>query len=116
VSLEIDSRKNGDVTVVYLAGKLNLGEGTRMICNSLYKLIEGGHRKLLLNLADVSYIDSAGLGEIVASYEAAHRSGGQLMLVGLTKPIRELMSATKLTSVFAIFEDEQTTVRSYDQS
>jgi anti-sigma B factor antagonist len=113
-AMQISERKIGDVTIVDVSGKITLGEGgDAELKDRLRGLIDRGQKKLLLNLADVSYIDSAGLGEIVQSYATVNKSGGSLKLLNLTKRIRELLSITKLLKVFETFDSESEGVTSF---
>jgi anti-sigma B factor antagonist len=112
--MQISERKIGDVTIVDVSGKITLGEGgDAALKDSLRGLIDRGQTKLLLNMADVSYIDSAGLGEIVQSYATVNKNGGSLKLLKLTKRIKELLSITKLLTVFETFDSETEAVASF---
>ena len=111
--MQIEQRSVGDVTIIDLKGKMTLGEGDELLRDKVNSLIQQGHRKLVLNLAEVPYIDSAGLGEIVRTYTTVSRQGGQLKLLSLTKRITDLLSITKLLTVFETFENEHDAVRSF---
>jgi anti-sigma B factor antagonist len=112
--MQISERKIGDVTVVDVSGKITLGEGgDAVLKDKMRSLVQQGQTKLLLNLADVSYIDSAGLGEIVQSYATVNKSGGSLKLLNLTKRIKDLLSITKLLTVFETFDSEAEAVTSF---
>jgi len=111
--MQIAERKNGDVVVLDLKGKITLGEGDELLKDKVNSLVNQGHRKIVLNLADVPYIDSAGLGEIVRTYTTVSRQGGRLKLLGLTKRITDLLSITKLLTVFETFDSEDDAVRSF---
>ena len=102
----IEERIIGDVTVLDLKGKMTLGEGDELLKDKINSLIHQGQKKLLLNLEGVPYIDSAGLGEIVRTYTTVSRQGGNLKLVNLTKRITDLLSITKLLTVFETFDSE----------
>ena len=112
----IEERIIGDVTVLDLKGKMTLGEGDELLKDKINSLIHQGQKKLLLNLEGVPYIDSAGLGEIVRTYTTVSRQGGNLKLVNLTKRITDLLSITKLLTVFETFDSEDEAVRSFSAS
>ncbi|MCL4848191.1 MAG: STAS domain-containing protein [Acidobacteria bacterium] len=111
--MQIDERIVGDVTVLDLKGKMTLGEGDELLKDKINSLVSQGHKKLVLNLEAVPYIDSAGLGEIVRTYTTVSRQGGKLKLLNLTKRIEDLLSITKLLTVFETFESEEEAVRSF---
>ena len=109
----IEERIIGDVTVLDLKGKMTLGEGDELLKDKINSLIHQGQKKLLLNLEGVPYIDSAGLGEIVRTYTTVSRQGGNLKLVNLTKRITDLLSITKLLTVFETFDTEPEALKSF---
>lgn len=111
--MQIEERIVGDVTILDLKGKMTLGEGDELLKDKINSLIHQGQKKLLLNLEGVPYIDSAGLGEIVRTYTTVSRQGGNLKLVNLTKRITDLLSITKLLTVFETFESEKDAVASF---
>jgi anti-sigma B factor antagonist len=111
--MQIDQRAVGSVMILDLKGKITLGEGDEVLKDKINSLILQGHKKMLLNLADVPYIDSAGLGEIVRTYTTVSRQGGQLKLVNLTKRITDLLMITKLLTVFETFDNEQEALKSF---
>jgi anti-sigma B factor antagonist len=111
--MQIEQRAIGSVMILDLKGKITLGEGDEALKDKINSLILQGHKKMLLNLADVPYIDSAGLGEIVRTYTTVSRQGGQLKLVNLTKRITDLLMITKLLTVFETFDNEQEALKSY---
>jgi anti-sigma B factor antagonist len=112
----IEERVIGDVTVLDLKGKMTLGEGDELLKDKINSLIHQGQKKLLLNLEGVPYIDSAGLGEIVRTYTTVSRQGGSLKLVNLTKRITDLLSITKLLTVFETFDSEADALKSFQAS
>ena len=112
----IEERVIGDITVLDLKGKMTLGEGDELLKDKINSLIHQGQKKLLLNLESVPYIDSAGLGEIVRTYTTVSRQGGNLKLVNLTKRITDLLSITKLLTVFDTFDTESEAVSSFSAS
>lgn len=114
--MQIEERAVGDVTVLDLKGRVTLGEGDELLKDKVNSLINQGRRKLVLNMADVPYIDSAGLGEIVRTYTTVSRQGGNLKLLALTKRIQDLLAITKLLTVFESFESEQEAVKSFSAS
>lgn len=111
--MQIDERQVGEVMILDLKGKVTLGEGDEVLKDKINSLILQNKKKILLNLADVPYIDSAGLGEIVRTYTTVSRQGGQLKLVNLTKRITDLLMITKLLTVFETFEVEQEALKSF---
>ena len=114
--MQIQERMNGSVVVLDLKGKITLGEGDELLKDKINSLVNQGHRKIVLNLADVPYVDSAGLGEIVRTYTTVSRQGGSLKLLGLTKRITDLLSITKLLTVFETFDSEKDAVGSFSPS
>ena len=114
--MQIEERAVGDVMVLDLKGKVTLGEGDELLKDKVNSLVNQGHKKIVLNLADVPYIDSAGLGEIVRTYTTVSRQGGSLKLLNLTKRITDLLSITKLLTVFETFDSENEAVRSFSAS
>lgn len=111
--MEIVERTVNDVTVLDLKGKMTLGEGDELLKDKINSLLAAGQKKLLLNLEGVPYIDSAGLGEVVRTYTTVSRQGGSLKLLNLTKRIEDLLSITKLLTVFDTFDSEAEAVTSY---
>ena len=109
----IEERVIGDITVLDLKGKMTLGEGDELLKDKINSLIHQGQKKLLLNLEGVPYIDSAGLGEVVRTYTTVKRQGGNMRLLHLTKRIEDLLSITKLLTVFESYDNEADAVRSF---
>jgi anti-sigma B factor antagonist len=103
----------GDVTVIDAAGRITLGEGASTFRDMIRDLATKGEKKLLLNLSEVYYIDSSGIGEMVSGFTTVTNHGGQLKLLGLSKRVKDLLQITKLYTVFEVFEDEATAVRSF---
>jgi anti-sigma B factor antagonist len=114
--MQIDQRVVGDVMVLDLKGRITMGEGDELLKDKVNSLVNQGHKKIVLNLAEVPYIDSAGLGEIVRTYTTVSRQGGNLKLLNLTKRITDLLSITKLLTVFETFDSENDAVRSFSAS
>lgn len=111
--MQIDERLAGDVMILDLSGKLTIGEGDELLKDKVYSLVQQGHKKLILNLEGVPYVDSAGLGEIVRTYTTVSRQGGNMKLLNLTKRIEDLLSITKLLTVFDTYETEQEALQSF---
>jgi anti-sigma B factor antagonist len=111
--MEIAERTVSDVTVLDLKGKMTLGEGDELLKDKINRLLASGKKKLVLNLEGVPYIDSAGLGEIVRTYTTVSRQGGSLKLLNLTKRIEDLLSITKLLTVFETFDTEPEAIKSF---
>jgi anti-sigma B factor antagonist len=112
-NLAIKDRQVGEVTILDLSGKITIGEGSVQLREAVRKILDDGKKKILLNLADVSYVDSSGIGELVSSYTTTNNNGGQLKLLNQTKKIHDLLTITKLLTVFETFDDEQTAVSSF---
>src|SRR5215510_15678849 len=111
--MDIRERAVDGITVLDLSGKIVLGEGDVQIKDRIKDLLADGQRRILLNLADVSYIDSAGLGAIISCYTTTTREGGQLKLVHLTKKVQDLLAITKLITVFETYDSEKEALGSY---
>jgi len=113
VSIQLTIRQVGDVNVIDVAGRITLGEGASTLRESLRDLVIKGNKRILLNLGDVSYIDSSGIGELVSGFTSVANQGGTLKLLGLTKRVKDLLQITKLYTVFEVFDDEAAAVRSF---
>ncbi len=113
MSVKLTTRQVGDVTVVDAVGRITLGEGASTFRDTVRDLASNGHKKLLLNLAEVSYIDSSGIGEMVSGFTTVTNQGGQVKLLNLTKRVKDLLQITKLYTVFEVFDDEAAVVRSF---
>jgi anti-sigma B factor antagonist len=111
--LNIRERQAGDVTILDLEGKITIGEGSVSLRGAIRRLIEEGKKKILLNLAGVGYVDSSGIGELVSSYTTINREGGQLKLLKLTQKIKDLLTITKLLTVFDVYDDESEALNSF---
>ena len=111
--MQIEERVVDDVTILDLKGKITLGEGDEVLKDKVNSLALQGRRRIILNLAEVPYIDSAGLGGVVSTYTTISRQGGQLKLVNLTKRITDLLSITKLLTVFETFDSEAEAIKSF---
>ena len=110
--MKIETRTIGDIRILDCSGKITLGEGTMAVRNTVRDILKNNGRKIILNLADVNYIDSSGIGELVSTYTTVTNNGGQLVLLNLTKKIHELLAITKLLTVFQVFENEQAALAS----
>jgi len=113
MALQGTCREVGDVAIVDFSGKITLGEGSAMLRKMVRELITAGRRKILLNLADVDYIDSSGIGELVGAYTSVRSASGELKLVYLTKRVHDLIQITRLFTVFDVQADEAAAVRSF---
>ena len=113
MSVKLTTRQVGDVTVVDAAGRITLGEGASSFRDKIRDLVTGGNKKLLLNLAEISYIDSSGIGELVSGFTTVTNQGGAVKLLNLTKRVQDLLQITKLYTVFEVFDDETKAVRSF---
>jgi anti-sigma B factor antagonist len=111
--MQIDERVVGSVTVLDLKGKITLNDGDTQLRDKINSLMQQDRKQILLNFGDVPYIDSSGLGEVVRSYTTVSRQNGQLKLVNLTKRITDLLSITKLLTVFETFENESDAIKTY---
>jgi anti-sigma B factor antagonist len=115
-NLNITERRSDSVVILDLQGKIKLGAGNQELHQSLRSLVEKGEKKVLLNLAEVSGIDSSGLGELIAGYATLQKNGGDLKLLNLTERVSELMMITKLLTVFEVFDDEAQAIESFSTS
>ncbi len=111
--LQVVERNVEGVVVLDLAGRITLGEGARRLRELIRSLLNAGERRILLNLAQVDYIDSSGLGELVSSYTLVRQQGGELKLLSLTRKVHDLLQVTKLLTVFDVREDETDALASF---
>ena len=111
--LDVSERQAGDVTILDMTGEVRLGDSSVALRDSVRKLADGGKKKVLLNLAGVKYIDSSGIGELIANYTTISRQGGQLKLLNLTDRIQNLLVITKLLTVFDSYDDEAEALKSF---
>lgn len=114
MSVKLNTRQVGDVSVVDVEGRITLGEGSSALRDTIRQLLSQGQKKILLNLGEVSYIDSSGIGELVSGFTSVTNAGGQLKLLSLTKRVKDLLQITKLYTVFDVAEDEARGIRSFD--
>ena len=113
MALQATYRDVGSVTVVDMSGKITLGDGSALLRKTIRQLLDDRRTAILLNLADVDYIDSSGIGELVSGYTAVTNRGGELKLLHLTKKVHDLLQITKLFTVFEVFSDENTAASSF---
>jgi anti-sigma B factor antagonist len=113
VTMKATNRPVNGVMVVDMSGRITLGEGSVVLRETVKDLLAKGHKKILLNLADVSYIDSSGIGEMVSAFTSVRREGGELKLLKLTKKVHDLLQITKLYTVFDIKDDEAGAIQSF---
>jgi anti-sigma B factor antagonist len=112
--LDVNERQAGDVTILDLSGEVRLGDSSVALRDSIRKLADTGKNKVLLNLAGVKYVDSTGIGELIANYTTVSRQGGQLKLLKLTDRVQNLLVITKLLTVFDAYEDEAEALKSFE--
>src|ERR1051325_1396787 len=113
MSLKAVVRRSGDVSIVDLSGRITLGEGSGLVRNTIKDLISSGQKNILLNLKDVTYIDSAGLGELVGAYASVTNAAGIVKLLHAQGRVRDVLQTTELYTVFISFDDEQEALRSF---
>ena len=113
MALTIASREVDGVTVLDLNGRITLGEGSVQLREAIRDLISKGSKTILLNMGDVNYIDSSGLGELVSAYTTAKNQGAAVKLLNLTKKVKDVLQLTKLYTVFDVFEDEASAIASF---
>ncbi len=111
--MKASSRQVNGVTIVDLSGRITLGEGSVVLRDLVRDLMSKGQKKILLNLGDVTYIDSSGIGELVSAYTSVRNSGGELKLLNLTKKVHDLLQITKLYTVFDVKDDEASAVAAF---
>ena len=113
MSVTLKTRQVGDVTIVDAAGRITLGEGSSALRDTIRDLTSKGSKKIMLNLGEISYIDSSGIGELVSSFTTVANAGGSLKLLNLTKRVQDLLQITKLYTVFEVFDDEAAALKSF---
>jgi anti-sigma B factor antagonist len=114
--MKLITRLIDGVTIVHISGRIELGEGSAAVRDVVRDLLGKGRKKILLNLGDVDYIDSSGLGSLVSAFTSVRKEGGELKLLYLTKKVHDLLQMTKLYTVFDIIDDETAGIKSFDQS
>ena len=113
MSIKVSTRQLDKVTIVDLSGRITLGEGSSILREAVKDLVAKGQKNILLNLGDVTYIDSSGIGELVSSFTSVSNQGGRLKLLNLQKKVHDLLQITKLYTVFEVHTDEPAAVRSF---
>ena len=113
MDLRATYRDAGPITVVDISGRITLGEGSALLRKTIRELLEDNRTKIILNLADVNYIDSSGIGELVSAFTATKNRGGEMKLLHLTKKVHDLLQLTKLFTVFDVYSDEPTALASF---
>ena len=113
MSMKTSTRQVDGVTIVDCSGRITLGEGSVILKDVVRELLSKGQKKILLNLGDVNYIDSSGIGELVSAFTTVRNQGGELKLLNLTKKVHDLLRITKLYTVFDVKDDEAATVKSF---
>ena len=113
MSMKTSTRQVDGITIVDLSGRITLGEGSVLLRDVVRDLVTKGQRKILLNLGDVTYIDSSGIGELVSAFTTVRNQGGELKLLNLTKKVHDLLQITKLYTVFDVKDDEATAVAAF---
>jgi anti-sigma B factor antagonist len=113
VTMKASNRQVSGVTVVDLSGRITLGEGSTVLRETVKDLLAKGQRRILLNLGDVTYIDSSGIGELVSAFTSVRNQGGDLKLLKLTKKVHDLLQITKLYTVFDVKDDEAGAIQSF---
>ena len=113
MSVKLKTRHLEDVAVLDIAGRITLGEGSGMVRNAIKELVTAGSRKILVNLGDVTYMDSAGLGELVGSYATITNLGGQIKLLHPQGKVSDMLTVTKLYTIFPSFDDEEAALSSF---
>ena len=112
--MAITTREVSHITIVDITGRITLGDETGQLRDTIRQLLTEGKKKIILNLAQVDYIDSSGVGELVSGYTAVRNAGGELKLLSLTKKVQDVLYVTKLYTVFDVKDDEFTAVKSFD--
>jgi len=113
VTMKATSRRVDGITILDLSGRITLGEGSVVLRDQIRDLLGKGEKKLLLNLGDVTYIDSSGIGELVSAFTTVRNQGGELKLLNLTKKVHDLLQITKLYTVFDVKDDEASAVKAF---
>ncbi len=113
MSMVVNPRRLDDVVILDLSGRITMGEGSVVLRDNIQKQLNAGDRKVLLNLSDVDYIDSSGLGELVTSFTTVRNQGGQLKLLNLTRRVQDLLQITKLLTVFEVFNSESEALKTF---
>jgi anti-sigma B factor antagonist len=113
--MKSSTRQVDGVTIIDLSGRITLGEGSSVLRDLVRQTVAKGNKKILLNLGDVTYIDSSGIGELVSAFTSVRNAGGELKLLNLTKKVHDLLQITKLYTVFDVKDDEATAIQAFSQ-
>jgi anti-sigma B factor antagonist len=113
VSMTASTRQVQDVTIVDLSGQIKLGEGSSVLRDTVKDLLAKGHKKILLNAAEITYIDSSGIGELISAFTSLRNQGGELKLLKLTKKFHDILQITKLYTVFDVRDDEAQAIAAF---
>ena len=113
MTMKASTRQVDGITIVDLSGRITLGEGSVVLRDNIRDIVGRGHKKILLNLGDVTYIDSSGIGELVSAFTTVRNQGGELKLLNLTKKVHDLLQITKLYTVFDVRDDEAGAIKSF---
>ncbi|MGH9396907.1 MAG: STAS domain-containing protein [Terriglobia bacterium] len=116
MSMKAKTRRVDSVSIVDISGRITLGDDLAELRQLIRSLLAQGQKSILLNLADVTYIDSSGIGELVSGFTAASNQGGSLKLLSLTKKVQDLLQITKLLTVFDVYDDEATAIASFSKA
>ncbi|MGA2195628.1 MAG: STAS domain-containing protein [Bryobacteraceae bacterium] len=116
MSVKLTTHQKGEVIIVVASGKLTMGEGASTLRTKIRELVASGSRRIVLNMADVSYMDSSGMGELIAAHTTVTTAGGEIKLLNLAKRVHDLLKLTKLYTVFEAFEDEAAAVASFSMA
>jgi anti-sigma B factor antagonist len=114
VSMKVATRQVNDVAIVDLSGQIKLGEGSSVLRDTVKDLLRKGQKKILLNLGNINYIDSSGIGELVSAFTSVRNQGGELKLLHLTKKVHDLLQITKLYTVFHVLDDEAGAIAAFN--
>ncbi len=114
--LEISERRLGDIVILDLKGKITIGEGDKLLREKITELLEKGERKIILNMARVSYLDSSGTGEVVSLLMKVRKAGGELKLLSLSQKIKDIFQIAQLLSIFDYYVDEEEAVNSFSSN
>jgi anti-sigma B factor antagonist len=112
--MKIDERLVGNVKVLDISGQIKFTQGDEILKDKIHSVVHQGNKKILVNLARVDYVDSAGLGELVGAYTTVTKAGGTMKLLNLTKKMRDLLAITKLLTVFDTYDNEQDAIKSFN--
>ncbi len=115
MTMKTSTRQIDGVTIIDLSGRITLGEGSVVLRDTIRDAVSQGNKKILLNLGDVTYIDSSGIGELVSAYTTVRNQGGELKLLNLTKKVHDLLQITKLYTVFDVKDDEAAAVKAFSR-